>query len=245
MHLHHTRNTVALLLSALLASAAVQAQESANDQLDQCIQKEKVKTALKGSALGALAGFGKSLLVDKDKSNKDVAKNVAIGAVAGGAIGLVTAHYQAAGKCFRKNPSWVPESQLERSKGYEQAVKDYGYQPKQGTVAAIRELRVANKVQAGQKLDITMSFAALTPTGAETPVTIERKLFAVEPDGKEVQLPFMGKGSEERVMEAGEHTDHGSLPIPADGAGTIFRIEYSVSANKQAPAVRSALVTVI
>lgn len=241
---HHPRHAVAVLLTALALSPAVQAQESANDQLDQCIQKEKMKSALKGTALGALAGFGKSLL-DNDKANKDMAKKVVIGAAAGGAIGLVTAHYQAVGKCFRKNPALVPESKLERNKGYEQAVKDYGYQPKQGMVAVIRDLRVANKVSAGQKIDIGMNFVALTPTGAETAVTIERKLFAVEADGKEVQLPFAGQGSEERVMEAGEHTDHAALPTPADGVGATFRIEYSVSVNKQTPAVRSALVTLI
>jgi hypothetical protein len=238
-----TASIVLLTLSTLIASAPLQAQESANQELDQCIQQETAKSALKGLALGGLAGFGKSMLSnDKDKK---VAKNIAIGAAAGGVIGLVTAYYQAAGKCFAKNPSWIPESKLERSKGYEQAVKDYKYKPKQGIIVAIRDLRIANTVKAGEKLDITMTFVALTPTGAEVPVTLERKLFAVAPDGKETPLPFMGKGSEERVFEAGEHTDTASLPIPTGTAGSSFRIEYSVSVDKQAPAIRSAVVTVI
>jgi hypothetical protein len=183
-------------------------------------------------------------LLSNDKDKK-VAKNVAIGAAAGGVIGLVTAYYQSAGKCFASNPSLIPESKLERSKGYEQAVKDYRYKPSQGTVVAIRDLRMANTVRAGEKLDIVMTFVALSPTGAEIPVTIERKLFAVGSDGKESQLPFMGKGSEERVIEAGESTDKASLPIPAGTAGASFRIEYAVTVAQQAPVVRSATFTVI
>jgi hypothetical protein len=238
-----TRSISLFALSTLIASTPLHAQESANQELDQCIQKETAKSALKGMALGGLAGWGKTLLSnDKDKK---VAKNVAIGAAAGGVIGLVTAYYQSAGKCFASNPSLIPESKLERSKGYEQAVKDYRYKPSQGTVVAIRDLRMANTVRAGEKLDIVMTFVALSPTGAEIPVTIERKLFAVGSDGKESQLPFMGKGSEERVIEAGESTDKASLPIPAGTAGASFRIEYAVTVAQQAPVVRSATFTVI
>lgn len=76
-------------------------------------------------------------------------------------------------------------------------------------------------VKAGEALDIASTFIVLTPNGAETPVTLERKLFAIV-EGKETPLTFTGKNNEERTVEPGEHQDTARLPIDR-GSGPGLR----------------------
>ena len=55
------------LLAALSVTTAVQAQESANAELDACVRDEQIALTAKGAGLGALAGLSATLF----SGNKD------------------------------------------------------------------------------------------------------------------------------------------------------------------------------
>ena len=162
------------LLAALSVTTAVQAQESANAELDACVRDEQIALTAKGAGLGALAGLSATLF----SGNKDDAlKKAAIGAAVGGAAGFATAYFTAIDTCFKKNPSWIPESKIERTQDYAEAKKAANYKPSQGIKVQAVKLVMPSKAKAGSTLDATSRFYVLTPDGAETEVTIERKLF--------------------------------------------------------------------
>ena len=240
-----SRRAVAALLCSLLAHGAAVAQESVNKDLDECIKKERIAITAKGAGIGALGGFAKSMLASNDdKKSSETSKNVLVGAAAGGAIGLAVSYYTAVDRCYKKNPKWIPESKIERTKSYKQTVAELGYKPSMGTIARAKRVAMPETIQPGGVLEITSTFQVMTPNGSETAVTIERKLYAMA-DGKETVLPFTGKGTEERTVEPGEHSAVDHVPVPADvAAGTAFRIEYLVSADKKPPSTASATVTV-
>ena len=84
----------------------------------------------------------------------------------------------------------------------------------------------------------------MTPDGAETEVTIERKLFSIV-DGNETEVTFNGKTTEQRTMQPGGHSDTARLPIPAKAqAGTKYRVEFSISAGGKPASTVQATVTV-
>lgn len=240
-----SRWAIVAALCSLLAHGAAVAQESVNKDLDECIKKERIATTAKGAGLGALAGFTKSMLGNSDdKKSNDITKNVLVGAAAGGAIGLAVSYYTAVDHCYKKNPKWIPESKIERTKSYKQTVAELGYKPSMGIVARAKRVAMPETIQPGGMLEITSTFQVMTPNGSETPVTIERKLYAMA-DGRETALPFTGKGTEERTVEPGEHSAVDHVPVPPDvAAGTAFRIEYLVSADKKPPSMASATVKV-
>lgn len=221
-------SVVAVLL--LSFSTVAFSQESAYADLDSCTKNEQLKNTMKGAAAGALTGFGAALLGGK----KDKAGQAAlIGAVAGGAVGFATAYYSAVDTCYKKNPSWIPESKLVRdpNKSYKDVVKEYNYKTKDGIKVQLKSVDVASTVKAGSSLPISVTVDVMTPDGAETPVVIEHKLFVIE-NGKENPLPFpnatVGKA---RVMEAGRTNSVEQLPIPADSTvGTMYRLDVSVAA---------------
>lgn len=225
----------------MCVSTVVHAQESANADLDVCVKEQQIALTAKGAATGAALGLGAALF----SQNKDNAlKKAAIGAAVGGAAGFATAYFTAIDTCYKKNPSWIPESKIERTKNYAQVKKDTKYKPSEGIKAQTTKLAMPATIKAGEALDILSTFIALTPNGAETPVTIERKLFAIV-DGKEQPLTFTGKGSEERTVEPGEHQDKANLPIPSDAkAGTQYRFEFSVSAGGKPASSATSTVTV-
>lgn len=227
------------LLVALTIGGMAHAQESVNGALDGCINNERVKSTLKGALAGGLLGLAKAKLVD-DKHDSNVGKSVAVGAALGGAAGFVTAHFQAVGKCYRKNPTWVPESKVERSADYETLRAQWQYKPEAGVVAKTMQVSLPGSVKPGGKLELMSNFGVMTPDGAEADVVIERRLFAVL-DGKETELPFTGKAREQRKLEAGASVDRAELPIPADiPVGTAFRYEFSIAAAGQAASSASA-----
>ncbi len=229
------------LLAALSVTTAVQAQESANAELDACVRDEQIALTAKGAGLGALAGLSATLF----SGNKDDAlKKAAIGAAVGGAAGFATAYFTAIDTCFKKNPSWIPESKIERTQDYAEAKKAANYKPSQGIKVQAVKLVMPSKAKAGSTLDATSRFYVLTPDGAETEVTIERKLFSIV-DGNETQVTFNGKTTEQRTMQPGGHNDTARLPIPAKAqAGTKYRIEFSVSAGGKPASTVQATVTV-
>jgi hypothetical protein len=231
---------VALAALMCLTSAATHAQESANPELDKCVKDEQIALTAKGAGMGALTGLGMGLL---SGNKEDALKKAAAGAVVGGAAGFATAYFTAIEACYKKNPSWIPESKIERTKDYAKVKKETKYQPKEGIKAAATKLDMPTSVKAGTTLDLASTFYVLTPDGAESPVTLERKLFEIV-DNKENPLPYTGKGSEERTIEPGEHKDTGRLPIPSGTkAGTQFRYEFSVSAGgKPASTVKQTVV---
>lgn len=223
-----------------MAAAGVQAQESVNKDLDSCIRTEQIQTTAKGAALGAVAGLFKSAL----SGNKDVGKNVAVGAVVGGAAGFVTAYYKAVGTCYSRNPSWVPEAKIERGTDYAQTKAALRYKSEQGVVAKVVGVDMASFAGAGANVPIVTRYVALTPDGAETEVTFERHLFATL-DGKEQELTFPGTGREQRTVPAGTQSETQTLPIPPGiQAGTTFRYQVSVTAAGQQPSAFSASTTV-
>ena len=229
------------LVALLCLSTAAQAQESANPKLDACVKDEQIALTAKGAGLGAMAGLGASLF----SSNKeDALKKAAIGAALGGAAGFATAYFTAVDNCFKKDPSLIPESQIERTQDYAQVKKSAKYKPSQGIRAEATKLEMPGSVKAGTMLDVVSFFQVLTPDGAETPVTIERKLFAIV-DGKETQVTFSGKSSEQRTLPPGGHKDTAHLPIPAKAqAGTRYRVEFSISADGKPASTVQGTVTV-
>ena len=218
------------------------AQETVNKELDDCIKREQMTSAAKGAAVGALAGLAKSFF-GKEKDKKDALANVLVGAVAGGAIGYATSYFTAAEKCLKKNPAWIPESKIVRSKTYDDARKEIEYDPKQGAVSVMRSLDMPATIKPGNSVEISSRFIVMTPNGEEAKVKIERKLFAIS-EGKETEVPFLGRGVEERTLEAGEHADTAKLPIPKDTDGIVYRIQYRVSVADKDASEMSASVTV-
>ncbi|TYC62190.1 hypothetical protein ETQ85_01155 [Zoogloea oleivorans] len=240
--MHTTQKIAAKAIAALLClSTAAHAQESANTELDACVKEEQIMLTAKGAGAGVLAGLGAALF---SNNKKDALKNAAIGAVVGGAAGFATAYFTAVDTCFKKNPAWIPESKIERTKAYAQVKKDTKYKPTEGIKAQATKIEMPTTIKAGVPMDIVSTFIVLTPNGAETPIVIERKLFAIV-EGKETALTFTGRNSEERTVEPGEHQDTARLPIPSDAkADTQYRFEFSVSAGGKPVSTVKETVTV-
>jgi hypothetical protein len=232
--------TVIVLASVGVCAATAQAQESVNSELDKCVRKEQGRAAAKGAMLGALAGLIKSA----GDNNSDTGKNVLAGAAIGGAAGFATAYFTAVNTCYKKNPSWVPETQLQRGASYEQAKSAVGYTPSMGVLAKAVGTAVPATVQPGQVLPLDSRFIALTPDGAEVELLIERRLFAIY-EGKETQVPFPGVDREQRKVEAGEQTDPSKIILPPDmPVGTALRYEFSVAVAGKQPSVVTAQTVV-
>jgi hypothetical protein len=236
-------NSVVAVLLLSLSNVAF-SQESAYADLDSCTKNEQVKNTVKGAAVGALSGLGAAFL----SGNKDKAGKAAlIGAAAGGAVGFATAYYSAVDKCYKSNPSWIPESKLARdpAKSYKDVVKENHYQAKEGVKVQFKQVDVASTVKAGTSLPISSTFDVLTPDGAETPVVIERKLFVID-QGKENPVPFPdAKAGQATVVEAGRNISKVQLPIPADSTpGTVYRLDMSVATAGKTPDMVSRSFTV-
>lgn len=221
--------------------ANTQAQESVTSDLDSCINSEKVSHTFKGAAAGAVTGLLASFLGGK---KDDAGKAALIGAVAGGAIGYATAYYKAAGICMQKNPAWVPESNIQRNPNYQAVVKEFKYNAAKGDFSFVRKLKIPQTVKQGGALEVKAKFVVLTADGGEVKVKIVRKLFAIA-DNKEEEVPFFGKGEEERVVENGEHEDTFNIPVDKEvPAGSKLRIEYRLSLKDASFLSESATVEV-
>src|SRR5258708_2581865 len=171
--------------SLLQLSANVQAQESANADLTSCVRNEQIVTTAKGAGAGAIAGL--SAMFVAHKSN-DAVKGALIGAAVGGAVGFATDYYTAIDTCYKKNPSWKPESKLERTQSYDQLKKKIKYKPSQGIVAHAESVDIVAPVKADSQAEMNSTFYVMTPDGAETNVTVERKLFVMNGDKEEQVL---------------------------------------------------------
>lgn len=236
------RKLAASTVAALMClSTVAHAQESANNDLDACVKEQQIALTAKGAGAGAIAGLGTALF---SKNKNDALKNAAIGAVVGGAAGFATAYFTAIDTCYKKNPNWIPESKIERTKAYAQVKKEAKYKQSEGIKTQATKIAMPTTIKAGEALDIASTFIVLTPNGAETPVTLERKLFAIV-EGKETPLTFTGKTNEERTLEPGEHKDTAHLPIPPDAkTGTQYRYEFGVIAGGKPVSSVTSTVTV-
>lgn len=243
---HCFKTVVVASLLLPVASTFSHAQESANADLDSCVVQEQTILTAKGAGMGIVAGLGAALF---GKNKDDSIKKAAIGAAVGGAVGAVagyaTAYYTAVDTCFKKNPSWVPESKIERTKQYDQVKKDIKYNPKRdGEKAVAVKVDMPATAKAGEKLDLATRFIAMTPTGAEAHVKVERKLIAID-EGKETIVPFPGQTKEERTVEPGENVDMSRLPIPTEAkSGSQYRYEFSVSMADKPASVATQTVTI-
>ena len=219
-------NTLIVLFAASQVMH-VSAQEAVTSELDSCINSEKLTSTVQGAAAGAaVALFGAFLSGKKD----NMGKNAVIGAVAGGAIGYATAYYKAAGTCMDRNPSWVPESKIQRKDNYREIVKEFKYKPSMGDFIHLRKLQAPKTVKPGGSIEIVAKYVVLTPDSGETKVRIDRKFFIIDESNKEEEIPFFGKGTEERVVANGEEIDTASVPITSEAPkGSSFRIEYRLS----------------
>ena len=52
----------------------------------------------------------------------------------GGIAGFATAYYTAVDTCFKKNPAWLPESDIQHTKDYDKVKREIRYKPSQGIV---------------------------------------------------------------------------------------------------------------
>lgn len=229
------------LIFALSISGTVQAQESANSDLDTCVKDEQIALTVKGAGIGAITGLGASLFSNK---KDDAVKKAAIGAAVGGAAGFATAYFTAIDTCFKKNPSWIPESKIERTQDYAQVKKATKYKSSQGIKVEATKMEIPQTAKAASTLDVNSLFYVLTPDGAETEVTVVRKLFSIT-DGKETQVTFNGKPSETFVLQPGQHKDTARLPIPEKvQPGTQYRVEFSVSGGGKPASSVQGTVTI-
>lgn len=236
---------VAILTTAitLFLSGASSAQESAYADLDACTKNEQIKLTAKGAMTGAITGLGAALF--SGKKDKAV-QAAAVGAVVGGVAGFSIAYYNAVETCYKLNPSWIPESQLQRdpSKSYAQVVKENQYNTKEGIKVLAKNLDLPNSAKAGTSLDVTSSYDLMTPDGSETAVVVDRRLFAVA-NGKETAIPFPGKTTEERIVAVGRSKDTVKLKIPPDAkTGETYRLELGVRTGEKPPSVISKTITV-
>lgn len=229
--------SVAVATGLLFSAANVHAQESANDELNACVKKEQLVTTAKGAGLGAIAGLTSMLVAHK---KQDALAATLVGAAAGGIAGFAVAYYTAIDTCYKKNPGWLPESDIQRTKDYDKVRKEIHYKPSQGIVTRAEAVTVAQPVQPDGQAQVDSQFIVMTPDGAETPVTVERRLYVVGDDGKETQVPFPGRTSEQHTFAPGEQQDSVRVPIPHDAKpGTVYRFEIAVSAGDRPPAVAS------
>ncbi|WLE62628.1 glycine zipper family protein [Burkholderia plantarii] len=225
----------------LLSSSGALAQESANGDLNSCVKKEQVLTTVKGVGIGALAGVSAMFIAHK---SQDAGKAALIGAVAGGIAGFATAYYTAVDTCFKKNPSWLPESDIQRTRDYDNVRNAIHYKKSQGVVTRVESVDVAGPVKPDSQAEVNSTFILMTPDGAEAPVTIERKLYVVDKD-KQTELPFPGRNAEQRTFEPGEQKDVVHIPIPHDAKpGSVYRVEFRVTANNLPPASASNQFTI-
>lgn len=225
----------------MLCGSNIYAQESVNAELDSCINNEKISTTAKGALAGAMTG---ALSMFMGGKKEHVGKAAAVGAVAGGALGYATAYYKAAGICIERNPAWVPESRLQRKENYQAVVKEFKYSPAKGDFLFLRPMQAQKAIAQGGTLPVKVSMVVLTPDGGEAKVHITRKLFAIA-ESKEEEVPFFGRGQEERVVENGEHVDEFNLPVGKEiPVGTRIRIEYQVALKESNPVVQTTTVEV-
>lgn len=228
--------TVAVISGMMFAASQAFAQESANDDLNSCVRKEQILTTAKGAGIGALTGFAAMLVSNK---KNDAVKGAVVGAAVGGVAGFATAYYSAIDTCYKKNPSWIPESNIQHTKSFDKVKKDLKYKPSQGIVVRANSVAIGEPVKADGQAVVNSTFALMTPNGAEQSVAIERKLYVVGEDGKETLVPFPGHtGPEEHIFEPGEVTDTVRVPIPHDAKpGGVYRVEFTVAADNKPASV--------
>lgn len=222
----------------LFSSSGAFAQESANEALNSCVKREQLLTTAKGAGLGVLAGVTSMLITHQ---SQHAVAGGAIGGVAGGIAGFTLAYYTAVGTCFKKNPSWLPESNLQRTKDYDKVRKEIRYKKSQGIVTRVESVAVAQPVKADSQAEVASTFIVMTPDGAETSATVERKLYVVGSDKKETEVPFPGHPAEQHTFEPGEQKDVVHIPIPHDAkSGSVYRVEFSLIAGDKPPATASS-----
>ncbi|GAB2873429.1 hypothetical protein GCM10027093_06230 [Paraburkholderia jirisanensis] len=221
----------------LFLTSGAYAQESANDDLNSCVRKEQILTTAKGAGIGALTGLTAMLATHK---KEDALKGAVIGAAVGGIAGFATAYYTAVNTCFKKNPAWIPESDIQRTRSYDEVKKQIKYKKSQGIVTRAESVTIDGPVKADGLAVVNSDFILMTPDGAEAPVTVERKLYVVGDDGKETQVEFPGHASEQHTFEPGEQKDTVRVPVPHDAKpGSAYRVEFSVAADNQPASVAS------
>ena len=236
---------VAVACVVAFMSASAVAQESAYADLNSCVQSEQIKSTAKGAAVGALTGLGASFLGGMKK--KDAIKATALGAVAGGGIGFVKAYYEATNTCYKKNPSWVPASNITRSATLAQAKKDAKYKPSQGIVTGIVKIDMPESVKSGTaSIPMNTVFNVLTPNDAETQVEIVRKVYVIE-EGKEELMPFTaGSPSETRTFEPAQHTDTVNYELSSNfKPGMQLRYEIQIKTATTAVVTATKTVSII
>ncbi len=214
----------------------VSAQESATDDLNSCVRKEQILTTAKGVGIGAVTGFA-AMLVSNKKG--DALKGAAVGAAVGGIAGFATAYYTAIDTCYKKNPTWVPESSVQHTKSFDKVKKELKYKPSQGVIVRAGTVTIDGPVKAGGQAVVNSTFALMTPDASEHPVTIDRKLYVIGDDGKEAPAVFAGHSTaEQHTFEAGEATDTVRIPIPPDAKpGNLYRVEFNVAVDDKPASV--------
>ena len=131
-----------------------------------------MSSTAKGAAIGAVTGFLGALASGK----QDKAAQLALaGAAVGGIAGYASAYYNAVATCMKKNPAWIPESNIERKGNYKAIVKEFKYKPSQGDIFTVRPLQMPATISQGQNLEFPAKFVVLTPDGGEAQARITRK----------------------------------------------------------------------
>lgn len=225
----NTRGTCISTLVVCLAilSSNAKAQESTNSQMDECVKKEQITKAALGAVIGAATGWFAAA-----RTGNDARKGAVAGAVVGGAGGWLIAYNTAIDTCQKEHSDWIPEANLKRTKDYARVMQETRYTPSQGITSHVTKVNANKQIEVGGVFDITSTFQVMTPDGAETKVTISRKMFTTI-EGKETEVKIVStRPNEEKTVEPGEHQDTVHITAPPDlKSGNRIRYVFGVSVD--------------
>lgn len=214
------------LLTANFTPPAL-AQESGEDELNKCVEKQQLKATLKGAGAGLIGG----LLAPAD--DKDKLKNTAIATAAGAASGFALAYFTANEKCLRKNPHLQKVPEIETDSDLAKAYEELSYDPKKKKVALkASKLTIVEGKSKGGNITVTAEFIALTPDSAEIPITWTIDSYIVYDGGEEKKVDAEWYKNTALIVPSGRTKiiQHLPFPEPKDGPVT-YRFEFTVETS--------------
>lgn len=185
-------------IALALAAAPLRAQQSANDELDQCMRDAALKGAAVGGGVGGLIG---GLLGDNNRWTRALG-----GAAVGAAVGAAAAwqmSYKSCAARFATASSLVTEA-------YAACAQRAGYL-RDAVRVDLDTPQVPQQVRGGQRLDTDVHYRVLTPDPKDVPLQLTRRFLCRDEQGRynEIASPV-----ERITVSAGCHVSRGSILLP-------------------------------
>jgi len=172
---------------------------------------EEHKGAATGVGIGAAAGALLGVVVGDD------AKSAVLGGLIGALVGGVIGHYY-----------------YDQKRTETETVNRYGYDPSKGPMLKIEDASVVPQVVSpGSKVDLSMTYAVLTPyTGAQLALTEMRE---IRQNGV-----LVGNPQVKVTRTAGTYTASIPLTLPADAKKGLYIVTYTVKSDKASDELQSS-----